>query len=52
MTDDKSQEAFNRWKEDYGLKYEPYFSEADCIAAFEAGYQAALRYRDEQEKQA
>jgi hypothetical protein len=45
MNEQKIREAFEKWKDDYGLVYEPNYSkatEADCLAAYKAGYLALL----------
>ena len=45
---------FDNWKEEYGLQYEPNYSEhteKDCKSAFEAGQQSQQAKIDELQKQ-
>ena len=44
---------FNKWKDDYGLEFEPNYSketELDCKAAFKAGQQSRQAEIDELQK--
>lgn len=44
-TEAKIREAFEKWKDDYALAYEPNYSKAteeDCRAAYKAGHMALL----------
>ena len=45
--------SFNKWKDEYGLEFEPNYSketELDCKAAFEAGQQSKQAEIDELQK--
>ena len=45
--------SFNKWKDEYGLEFEPNYSEEtrkDCLAAYEAGQQSKQDEVDELKK--
>ena len=45
--------SFNKWKDEYGLEFEPNYSketEVDCKAAFKAGQQSKQAEIDELQK--
>ena len=45
--------SFNKWKDEYGLEFEPNYSketELDCMAAFKAGQQSKQDEIDELQK--
>ncbi|MCD2164334.1 hypothetical protein [Comamonas koreensis] len=54
-TPDPSREAFERWAHEYCLSSEPNYSkftEADCRAAHDAGWQAAMAHKSAELQQA
>lgn len=49
----RSKMSFNKWKDEYGLEFEPNYSketELDCKAAFEAGQQSRQAEIDKLQK--
>jgi hypothetical protein len=49
---DMHREDFDEWRDSLPEKHWARYDLSACKLGFDAGYQAAMRYRDEQEKQA